>query len=146
VAPPTRVAEAGIGSIEFLGAIPAAPDSAARVSAPVRAPDRTPDRTPAEIEPAADAGNVVVEGTIESGSWLAASFRRHDIPNGLASLIAREMGDAYDFRHSQPGDHYRVTRNRAGELVAFDYEGAGRDILELRLEDGHYELRRSNSR
>jgi hypothetical protein len=143
---PPSVADAGIGSIEFLGAIPAAPDPEPEMSASIRAFAPTPDRTPAEAETPAAADDLVVEGVIESGEWLAASFRRNDIPAELASLIAREMGDAVDFRHSYPGDRYRVTRNRTGELVAFEYEAAGNDIVELRLEDGRYRLRPDESR
>jgi hypothetical protein len=147
MAPPTPVVDAGVGSIEFLGVIPAAPDPAPAEAGPEESePVRAPARTPAEIEALADAGNVVVEGAIESGEWLAASFRRRNIPGELASLIAREVGDAYDFRHSQPGDRYRVTLTRDGELVAFDYGAAENDQLELRLTDGRYRLERSLSR
>jgi len=134
VAPATQAVDAGIGSIEFLEVVPAAPEPALV---------RAHTRTPAEIEPPADAGNVVVEGVIESGEWLASSFRRRRIPSELASLIAREMGNAYDFRFSQPGDRYRVTLARDGELIAFDYEAAENDRLELRLSDGRYLLQRA---
>ena len=134
LAPPTPVADAGIGSIEFLDVVPAAPEPAL---------GSAPTPTPAEIEPPADTGNVVVEGVIEAGEWLASSFRRREIPGELASLIAREIGDAYDFRLSQPGDRYRVTLGRSSELVAFDYEAAENDHLELTLSDGRYQLHRS---
>jgi hypothetical protein len=126
--------DAGIGSIEFLEVVPAAPEPALI---------RAPARTPSEIEPPTDAGNVVVEGVIESGEWLASSFRRRRIPSELASLIAREMGNAYDFRLSQPGDRYRVTLARDGQLIAFDYEASENDHLELRLSDGRYLLQRA---
>jgi hypothetical protein len=74
---------------------------------------------------------------------LAASFRRLNVPGALATVVAREIGDAYDFRRSQPGDRYRITRTRAGELVAFVYEATGNDRLELSLVDGRYRLERS---
>jgi hypothetical protein len=136
VAPATQPVDAGIGSIEFLEVVPAAPEPALV---------RTPAHTPTEIEPPADAGNVVVEGVIESGEWLASSFRRRRIPSELASLIAREMGNAYDFRFSQPGDRYRVTLARDGELIAFDYEAAENNRLQLTLSEGRYRLQRSLS-
>jgi len=147
VAPPTPIVDAGVGSIEFLDVIPAAPDPAPEEAGPKEPePVRAAARIPAEIEALTDAGNVVVEGVIESGEWLAASFRRRNIPGELAGLIAREIGDAYDFRHSQPGDRYRVTLTRDGELVAFDYGTAENDQLELRLADGRYRLQRGLSR
>jgi hypothetical protein len=146
MASPTPVADAGIGSIEFRDTIPAAPDPVPEVViAPVRPPVRAPARAPApaESEVSAATDDVIVEGVIEPGEWLAASFRRRKLPGELAAVIAREIGDAFDFRLSQPGDRYRVTRTHAGEFVAFDYEPAGNDRLELSLVDGRYQLQRS---
>jgi len=144
VASETPVAEPEVGSIEFLGAVPAAPEPtpamAARAQEPADRPVDAPDRAPTDTA-ALESDRNVVDGVIGSGEWLAASFRRRGVPAELASVIAREMAGAYDFRHSQPGDRYRVTRDRSGELVSFHYEPVGQAALELRFENGRYELR-----
>ena len=65
--------------------------------------------------------SLVTEGVIREGEWLAASFRNQDIPMRILNLINREVGDLFDFTHSQPGHRYTVTLDSGGELVAFHY-------------------------
>jgi hypothetical protein len=66
---------------------------------------------------------------IRQGEWLAASFRSHRIPMPILTLIDREVGDVFDFTRSQPGHHYSLTRDSAGELVVFRYFlGAGKEL------------------
>jgi hypothetical protein len=149
---PAPTADPGIGSIEFQERVPAAPEPkvvAALPPPPVPTPEapESPEPTPAVAEPSSAPApdREVVDGELQPGEWLAASFRRLGLPGELAAQIAREVGGAYDFRHSQAGDHFRVTRSRSGELLAFDYEIAAGDSLELRLEDGRYRVRRTNA-
>ncbi len=87
---------------------------------------------------AIDGTQIVTEGVIRPGEWLAASFRSHDIPMPILNLINREVGNLFDFTRSQPGDRYSLTRDSGGELVAFRYVIANRDELRLRRTGEHY--------
>jgi type II secretory pathway predicted ATPase ExeA len=148
-AEPAPLADPGIGSIEFQARVPAAPEPevVAALPPPLVVTPETPKPPPAAAEPAPSPVTdlEVVDGELQPGEWLAASFRRLGLPGDLAAQIAREVGGAYDFRHSQAGDHFRVTRTRSGELVAFDYEIAAGDVLELRVEDGRTRVRRTGA-
>jgi len=92
----------------------------------------------------ATSGNqIVTEGVIRKGEWLAASFRSHDIPMSILTLIGREVGDVFDFTRSRPGHRYTVTRDAAGELLAFRYVIGPGDELLVRRSAEEYAVTRS---
>jgi hypothetical protein len=85
----------------------------------------------------------VREGVLGKGEWLALSLRKHGIPTSVATRIAHEVGSTFDFRYARAGQRYRITQDAAGKLIAFDYEIAPGDDLELRRVGGRYQVTRS---
>ncbi len=122
--PASELARATLPSVSAAGPTALAP----RATSPA-APSRAA---------AIDGTQIVTEGVIRPGEWLAASFRSHDIPMPILNLINREVGNLFDFTRSQPGDRYSLTRDSGGELVAFRYVIANRDELRLRRTGEHY--------
>ncbi len=132
------IVQIGPGSIEFEREV--APVSAAPPTAPVARPTAAVAPTRAAT---ASGNRTVTEGVIRKGEWLAASFREHDIPMPILTLIGREVGDVFDFTHSRPGHRYTVTRDGAGELVAFRYVIGPGDELHVRRTGEDYTVARS---
>jgi hypothetical protein len=79
---------------------------------------------------------------IEPGEWLAASLREKGIPPQITALIAREVGDRFDFRFSRAGHSYRIVLTRSGELIEFEYVISATDRIHLNLEDDRYIVKR----
>lgn len=133
-------------AIQFVG-VDREPTVAAFASVPVAARAAVPDPgavappahalqpiTPtAPVDTTAIGGHpIVTEAVLRKGEWLAASFRRHDIPMPILTLIVGEVGDVFDFTRSQPGHRYSVTRDGSGELVSFRYVIGSRGELRVR--------------
>ncbi len=64
---------------------------------------------------------VVTRGSIAPGQSLSASLRRQGISPVTVDLIAREMRPVFDFRHSHPGDRYRLGQDPDGTVLDFRY-------------------------
>jgi len=118
------------------------PAVAAAPPPPASAPRPTTAAAPARGA-ATDGGRIVTEGVIRKGEWLAASFRRHDIPMPILTLIDHAVGDVFDFKRSRPGHRYTVTRDTVGELVTFRYLIGPRDELRVRRTGEDYTVTRS---
>jgi hypothetical protein len=111
-----------------LPAVAAAPPTAASIPARVAATD---DR------------QIVIDGVIRNGEWLAVSFRMNDIPVSLIDLITDQVGELFDFRLSRPGHRYTVTLDGTRELVAFRYVIGPADVLQIRRTGRDYSVVRS---
>ena len=77
-------------------------------------------RTPPVDDPV-EHFTIVTRGEIASGESLGASLRRQGISPGTVHLIAREMRKVFDFRHSRPGDTYRLGQDAEGRVLDFRY-------------------------
>lgn len=64
---------------------------------------------------------VVTKGKIKPGESLSRALGRHGIAASTVHLIAREMKPVFDFRHSQPGDRYRLGQDPEGMVLDFRY-------------------------
>lgn len=121
---------------------PASLPAVAAAPPPASAPRPTTAAAPARGT-ATDGGQIVTEGVIREGEWLAASFRRLDIPMPILTLIDHAVGDVFDFKRSRPGHRYTVTRDAVGELVTFRYLIGPRDELRVRRTGENYTVTRS---
>jgi len=77
-------------------------------------------RTPSVDDPV-EHFTIVTRGEIARGESLGASLKRQGISPGTVHLIAREMRKVFDFRHSRPGDTYRLGQDAAGRVLDFRY-------------------------
>lgn len=64
---------------------------------------------------------VVTRGRIKKGESLGTSLRRQGIAASTVHLIASEMRGVFDFRHSRPGDEYRLGQDADGRVLDFRY-------------------------
>ncbi len=68
-----------------------------------------------------DALTIVTRGELRPGQSLSAALRRQGIAPSTIHLIAREMSSVFDFRHSQPGDRYRLGQDSDGRVLDFRF-------------------------
>jgi hypothetical protein len=132
-----------IGALDFHE--PPATRSAVPAPAALPAVAAAPPTSPALPARAAatDGGQIVTDGVIRDGEWLAASFRRLDIPMPIITVITQQVGDLFDFTRSRPGHRYTVTLDGAGELVAFRYVIGPGDELRIHRTGQDYRAVRS---
>ncbi len=64
---------------------------------------------------------VVTSGKLGRGQSLGRALREHGIKPSIIHVIDREMRPTFDFRHSRPGDRYRLAQDADGNLVDFVY-------------------------
>ncbi len=64
---------------------------------------------------------VVTRGKLARGQSLGRALRDHGIKPSVIHVIDREMRPLFDFRHSRPGDGYRLAQDTDGNLVDFVY-------------------------
>jgi murein DD-endopeptidase MepM/ murein hydrolase activator NlpD len=64
---------------------------------------------------------VVTKGAIKRGESLSRALGRHGIAASTVHLIAHEMKPVFNFRHSQPGDRYRLGQDPEGTVLDFRY-------------------------
>ncbi len=64
---------------------------------------------------------VVTRGKLGRGQSLGRALREHGIKPSIIHVIDREMRPVFDFRHSRPGDRYRLAQDADGNLVDFVY-------------------------
>jgi len=91
---------------------------------------------PPEAEPIAEEPQTprlqITRGELAAGETLASSLGRQGIPPGVVHVISRELSPLFDFRRSQPGHRYRLTRDAEGALVAFRYRTSALESYGLR--------------
>ncbi len=116
-------------------------ESASETPAQAAAAQTRPDAAsePAQQLPAApQPQQIVTEGAIAPGGWLAAALRERGVPNAISVLIARELDSLFDFRRARPGQRFRLVRSADGELLEFDYTISPSESVHLRREGGGY--------
>jgi murein DD-endopeptidase MepM/ murein hydrolase activator NlpD len=88
---------------------------------------------------------VVTKGTIGSGESLGMALGRQGIKASTVHLIAREMRPVFDFRHSQPGDRYRLGQDPDGVVLDFRYSVSQEKSYYLFWEGTRYVVREEHA-
>ncbi len=80
-----------------------------------------------------------VEGELEAGQSVLGTLLREGVPNESAQPVIAAMGEIFDFRHAQVGDHYEVSLMSDGRIATFRYQTSAETIYEVRwVGDGTY--------
>lgn len=95
--------------------------------------------------PTATPLTVVTEGTLERGQSLSRALRGQGISSATINLIAREMRSVFNFRHSQPGDHYRLGQDSDGRVLDFRYSTSPEKSFYLAWEGTRYTVREDHA-
>jgi hypothetical protein len=114
-----------------------ASETPAQTAAAQTRPDAAPESSQ-QLPAAPQPRQIVTEGAIAPGGWLAAALRERGVPNAISALIARELDPLFDFRRSRPGQRFRLVRSADGELLEFDYTISPSESVHLRREGGRY--------
>jgi murein DD-endopeptidase MepM/ murein hydrolase activator NlpD len=88
---------------------------------------------------------VVTKGAIKHGESLGMALGRQDIKASTVHLIAREMRPVFDFRHSQPGDRYRLGQDPDGVVLDFRYSVSQEKSYYLFWEGTRYVVREEHA-
>lgn len=88
---------------------------------------------------------VVTRGRIARGESLGTSLRRQGISASTVHLIATEMRKVFDFRHSRPGDRYRLGQDADGRVLDFRYAQSEEESFYLAWEGSRYVVRRESA-
>ncbi len=107
-----------------------------------RAPLSTSPTPP--VEQASDF-TVVTRGKIARGESLGAALRRQGISASTVHLIATEMRKVFDFRHSRPGDRYRLGQDADGRVLDFRYAQSEEESFYLAWEGTRYVVRKESA-
>jgi len=83
--------------------------------------EKLPIYRPDSYEDSARALTIVTRGEIGRGESLGSSLQRQGISPGTIHLVATEMRKIFDFRHSRPGDEYRLGQDSDGRVLDFRY-------------------------
>jgi len=89
---------------------------------------------------------VVTKGEITLGRSLSSALRSQGISTAAIQLIAKEMKPAFDFRHSRPGDRYRLGQDLQGMVLDFRYSISSEESYYLFWEGGRYVVREEQMR
>jgi len=79
----------------------------------------------------AESLTIVTRGKIASGESLGSSLQRQGISPGTVHLVATEMRKVFDFRHSRPGDEYRLGQDSDGRVLDFRYSQSAEESFYL---------------
>ncbi len=90
-------------------------------------------------------GLSVIKGKINRGESVAAVLRRRGISPQMVRVIDRTMRPKFDFRRAQPGDTFRLSRDKDGRLVSFRYRNSPDESFVLRQSAGGYTVEREPS-
>ena len=88
---------------------------------------------------------IVTRGEIGSGESLGSSLRRQGISAGAVHVISTEMRGVFDFRHSRPGDSYRLAQDLEGRVLDFSYTQNSEEIHSLSWDGTHYTARKETA-
>ena len=101
-------------------------------------------RSPIALDPV-EHFTIVTRGEIASGESLGASLRRQGIAPSTVHLIAKEMRKVFDFRHSRPGDTYRLGQDADGRVLDFRYAQSPEESFYLAWEGSRYVVRKETA-
>ena len=93
----------------------------------------------------ADSLTIVTKGEIGSGESLGGSLRRQGISPSTVHLIATEMRKVFDFRHSRPGDSYRLGQDADGRVLDFRYQQSPEESFYLAWEGTRYVVKKETA-
>lgn len=100
------------------------------------------DESRIDEQDAAPPFTIVTRGKIERGESLGSSLRRQGISPRVVHLIAKEMRRVFDFRHSRPGDRYRLGQDTEGHVVDFRYAQSEDESFHLFWDGQDYVVRK----
>lgn len=81
---------------------------------------------------------VVTKGKLGRGQSLGSALSHQGISPSVVHVIAREMRGLFDFRHSRPGDRYRLAQDADGNVVDFRYTNKPDSSYHLTWNGGGY--------
>jgi murein DD-endopeptidase MepM/ murein hydrolase activator NlpD len=115
-----------VSGVERPAAVPTSSAAVLAEYAPVSIDDLPDYRRPDESAPAfgpepPPSLTVVTRGRLARGQSLGRALREHGIKPSVIHVIDREMRPVFDFRHSRPGDAYRLAQDTDGNVVDFVY-------------------------
>jgi len=93
----------------------------------------------------ADSLTIVTKGEIGKGESLGGSLRRQGISPSTVHLIAKEMRKVFDFRHSRPGDSYRLGQDADGRVLDFRYQQSPEESFYLAWEGTRYVVKKETA-
>ncbi len=143
-----RAAQAGSATAEALGLFTQTADSQAAIGT-ARADYHHADLRSeigdgSSAEYALESLTVVTRGELERGDSLGSALERQGVAGDTIHLIASEMREVFDFRHSRPGDRYLLEQDSNGRLLDFSYSQPGGDSFTLSREDERYFVRKES--
>lgn len=101
-------------------------------------------RSPVSSDPV-EHFTIVTRGEIASGESLGSSLRRQGVDASAVHLIATEMRKVFDFRHSRPGDTYRLGQDADGRVLDFRYAQSPEESFYLAWEGTRYVVRKESA-
>ena len=117
---------------------------------PIHEPvDESPGAREADSEDVAELGIgriVVTKGELGAGQSLSGELRGQGISPDLIERIDRHVRPVFDFRHSRPGDAYRLALDSAGRIVDFRYSLSPEESIYLFWDGESYVARREQAK
>ncbi len=92
-------------------------------------------------EEAVESLAIVTRGEIGRGKSLGSSLQSQGISPATIHLVATEMRKVFDFRHSRPGDEYRLGQDAAGRVLDFRYSQSPEESFYLAWNGTRYVVR-----
>jgi murein DD-endopeptidase MepM/ murein hydrolase activator NlpD len=99
----------------------------------------------AEPEPRVETVVHVIRGSLGRGQTLSSSLRSQGVSEKIVQQVTQAISPLFDFRRSQPGHGYRLSRNEGGEVVEFRYRTSPVVSYRMRFADGDYMVAREES-
>lgn len=99
----------------------------------------------ASPEPSGAALIVVTTGTLEAGQSLGSELSKRGIAAAVSHLISQQVRPYFDFRHSKPGDRFRLALDAEGNLVDFRYSTSLEDSVYLYWDGETYAVRKERA-
>jgi murein DD-endopeptidase MepM/ murein hydrolase activator NlpD len=91
------------------------------------------------------AFTIVTRGEIAEGESLGSSLGRQGISSTTVHRIDREMRKVFDFRHSRPGDRYRLGQDAEGRVLDFRYSQNPEESYYMAWEGSRYGVRKETA-
>jgi len=144
-APPTVSARAGATRVSHSPSDrPTTESLAANPPAGIAIDDLPVHRSPSGHDPI-EHFTIVTRGKIARGESLGASLRRQGIDPSAVHLVATEMRKVFDFRHSRPGDTYRLGQDADGRVLDFRYAQSPEESFYMAWEGTRYVVRKEST-
>ncbi len=88
---------------------------------------------------------VVTDGRLAAGQSLGGELGKRDVPPAVIHIIVRQVRPHFDFRHSRPGDRYRLALDADGDIVDFRYSTSLEESIYLFWDGETYVVREEHA-